>query len=64
MIATAPSARTRTQLAALMLLALAAAGTAPAQPPRDPALLVPEEAPLLDYVPVPDPLPPFPANAY
>ena len=33
-----------------------AAGTALAQPPRDPALLIPQEAPLLDYVPVPDPL--------
>jgi sugar lactone lactonase YvrE len=27
-----------------------------AQPPSDPALLVPQEAPRLDYVPVPDPL--------
>jgi DNA-binding beta-propeller fold protein YncE len=45
-----------TRRPALVLLALAVADTAPAQPPRDPALLIPEEAPLLDYVPVPDPL--------
>ena len=32
------------------------AGAAHAQPPRDPALLIPQEAPLLDYVPVPNPL--------
>ena len=40
---------------ALPLLALAAA-TAVGQPPRDPALLIPQDAPLLDYVPVPDPV--------
>jgi sugar lactone lactonase YvrE len=41
---------------ALLPVLAVAAGAALAQPPRDPALLIPQEAPLLDYVPVPDPL--------
>lgn len=44
-------------MAALAVPALGlAAMIAAAQPPRDPALLIPEQAPLLDYVPVPDAL--------
>jgi sugar lactone lactonase YvrE len=35
---------------------LATAGPALAQPPSDPALLVPQQAPLLDYVPVAEPV--------
>jgi DNA-binding beta-propeller fold protein YncE len=51
------SARVLKRHATCVLPALAvAAGAALAQPPRDPALLIPQEAPLLDYVPVPDPL--------
>lgn len=44
------------QAAGVFPILAIAAGAALAQPPRDPALLIPQEAPLLDYVPVPDPL--------
>jgi sugar lactone lactonase YvrE len=37
-------------------VAILLAGMAAAQPPRDPTLLIPQQAPLLDYVPVADPL--------
>jgi DNA-binding beta-propeller fold protein YncE len=43
-------------MATLSCVAAFACSAAVAQPPRDPALLVPQQAPLLDYVPVPDPL--------
>lgn len=56
---TSPNRKARV---ASTLLALVAASSgfvtnpSGAQPPRDPALLIPEQAPLLDYLPVPDPL--------
>lgn len=43
-------------IASSACLVVLASSAAVAQPPRDPALLVPEQAPLLNYTPVPDPL--------
>ncbi len=44
------------QVAGFALTILLLGSSALAQPPKDPALLIPQEAPLLDYVAVPDPL--------